>query len=53
MHARPTLSRAVLGGFAGTAAMTAMMYLVAPMMGLREVHFLSRALAVSLIWRVR
>jgi uncharacterized membrane protein YagU involved in acid resistance len=27
--------RAVLGGFVGTAAMTAMMYLVAPMMGLR------------------
>lgn len=35
MHAHPTLSRAVLGGLAGTAAMTAMMYLVAPMMGLR------------------
>jgi hypothetical protein len=35
MHSHPTLSRAVLGGFVGTAAMTAMMYLVAPMMGLR------------------
>lgn len=34
MHSHPTLSRAVLGGLAGTAAMTAMMYLVAPMMGL-------------------
>jgi hypothetical protein len=27
--------RAALGGFAGTLAMTAMMYVVAPMMGLR------------------
>ena len=35
MHSHPTLSRAVLGGFVGTAAMTAMMYFVAPMMGLR------------------
>lgn len=35
MHARPALARAVLGGFVGTMAMTAMMYLVAPMMGLR------------------
>ena len=35
MHSHPTLSRAVIGGFVGTAAMTAMMYLVAPMMGLR------------------
>jgi len=35
MHSHPTFSRAVLGGFAGTAAMTAMMYLVAPMMSLR------------------
>jgi hypothetical protein len=34
MHSHPTLPRAVLGGLAGTAAMTAMMYLVAPMMGL-------------------
>ena len=34
MHSHPTLARAVLGGFVGTAAMTAMMYLVAPMMGL-------------------
>jgi len=29
------LSRAVLGGFVGTLVMTAMMYMVAPMMGLR------------------
>ena len=35
MHSHPTFSRAALGGLAGTAAMTAMMYLVAPMMGLR------------------
>ncbi len=35
MHAHPVLARAILGGFAGTMAMTAMMYLVAPMMGLR------------------
>src|SRR3970040_211131 len=34
MHSHPTLSRAVLGGFVGTAMMTAMMYFVAPMMGL-------------------
>lgn len=32
MH--PSLSKAVLGGFVGTLAMTAIMYLVAPMMGL-------------------
>lgn len=32
---RPYLSRAVLGGFVGTIVMTAMMYTVAPMMGLR------------------
>ena len=32
MH--PNLSRAVLGGFVGTLGMTAMMYFVAPMMGL-------------------
>ena len=29
------LGRATLGGFVGTLAMTAMMYMVAPMMGLR------------------
>ena len=34
MHAHLALARAVLGGLAGTLAMTAMMYLVAPMMGL-------------------
>jgi len=34
MPAHPTLSRSLLGGLVGTAAMTAMMYLVAPMMGL-------------------
>lgn len=33
MH--PNTGRAMLGGFLGTLAMTAMMYLVAPMMGLR------------------
>ena len=32
MH--PNLSRAVLAGFVGTLGMTAMMYVVAPMMGL-------------------
>ena len=31
---RPNLSRAVLGGLAGTLVMTGMMYMVAPMMGL-------------------
>jgi uncharacterized membrane protein YagU involved in acid resistance len=34
MDTHPTFSRAILGGFAGTVAMTTMMYLVAPMMGL-------------------
>lgn len=34
MDTHPTFVRAALGGFAGTVAMTAMMYLVAPMMGL-------------------
>ncbi len=34
MHSHPTFSRAVLGGLAGTAAMSAMMYFVAPVMGL-------------------
>lgn len=34
MDTHPTLSRAMLGGFVGTLAMTAMMYVVAPMMGL-------------------
>jgi len=34
MDTHPTLSRAMLGGFVGTLAMTAMMYFVAPMMGL-------------------
>ena len=35
MQMQPTFGRAVLGGVAGTAAMTIMMYGVAPMMGLR------------------
>ena len=35
MQSHPTFGRAVLGGVAGTAAMTMMMYGVAPMMGLR------------------
>jgi len=34
MGTHPTLARAALGGFVGTLAMTAMMYLVAPMMSL-------------------
>lgn len=34
METHPTLARAALGGFVGTLAMTAMMYVVAPMMGL-------------------
>ncbi len=34
MDTHPTFVRASLGGFAGTVAMTAMMYVVAPMMGL-------------------
>jgi uncharacterized membrane protein YagU involved in acid resistance len=34
MDTHPSLGRAVLGGFVGTVALTAMMYLVAPMMGL-------------------
>ena len=34
MHTHPTFGRAMLGGTAGTLMMTAMMYLVAPMMGL-------------------
>ena len=32
---RPHVTRLVLGGLAGTLAMTAMMYMVAPMMGVR------------------
>lgn len=32
---RTNVARAVAGGFAGTALMTGMMYLVAPMMGVR------------------
>lgn len=35
MQSHPTFGRTVLGGVAGTAAMTIMMYGVAPMMGLR------------------
>jgi hypothetical protein len=34
MGTHPTFARAALGGFMGTLAMTAMMYFVAPMMGL-------------------
>ena len=34
MDTHPTFARAALGGFVGTVAMTAMMYVVAPMMGL-------------------
>ena len=34
MDRHPTFTRAALGGFIGTIAMTAMMYVVAPMMGL-------------------
>ena len=32
---RPNVTRLVLGGLVGTTAMTAMMYVVAPMMGVR------------------
>ncbi len=35
MSSHPTFARAALGGFVGTLVMTAMMYIVAPMMGLR------------------
>lgn len=35
MSTHPTFARAALGGFVGTLVMTAMMYIVAPMMGLR------------------
>jgi len=34
MGTHPTFARAALGGFTGTLAMTAMMYVIAPMMGL-------------------
>ena len=34
MDTHPTFARAALGGFVGTLVMTAMMYMVAPMMGL-------------------
>src|SRR5919204_1262931 len=34
MDTHPTFARAALGGFVGTVAMTVMMYVVAPMMGL-------------------
>jgi hypothetical protein len=33
MSTHPTVARAAFGGFVGTLAMTAMMYVVAPMMG--------------------
>ena len=32
---KPKISNALLGGFAGTAVMTLMLYLVAPLMGVR------------------
>lgn len=32
---RPNVTRAILGGFIGTLAMTMMMYLIAPMMGVK------------------
>jgi hypothetical protein len=32
---RPSVTRAILGGFTGTLAMTMMMYLIAPMMGVK------------------
>lgn len=35
MGTHPTFARAALGGFVGTLAMTALMYVVAPLMGLR------------------
>lgn len=35
MDTHPTFARAALGGLVGTLAMTIMMYVVAPMMGLR------------------
>ncbi len=35
MDTHPAFARATLGGFVGTVVMTAMMYVVAPMMGLR------------------
>jgi hypothetical protein len=35
MGTHPTFARGALGGFVGTLVMTAMMYVVAPMMGLR------------------
>lgn len=35
MGTHPTFARAALGGFVGTVVMTGMMYVVAPMMGLR------------------
>jgi hypothetical protein len=34
METHPTFARAGMGGVIGTVAMTAMMYFVAPMMGL-------------------
>ena len=34
MGTHPTFARAALGGFTGTLAMTAMMYFIAPLMGL-------------------
>lgn len=35
MNTHPTFARAALGGLVGTLVMTGMMYIVAPMMGLR------------------
>jgi hypothetical protein len=35
VNVKPKISNAILGGFAGTAVMTLMLYMVAPMMGVR------------------
>ncbi len=46
MSPHPTFARAVLGGFTGTLAMTAMMYVVAPMM---ELHMDIAAMLGSML----
>jgi hypothetical protein len=44
---RPNVLRAIVGGLVGTLALTIMMYLVAPMMGVKMVLLASRAVPVG------
>jgi uncharacterized membrane protein YagU involved in acid resistance len=50
MDTHPSLGRAIFGGFVGTLAMTAMMYFVAPTMGLRMDIAAMLGSALGLSW---